>query len=87
MIVAAFVFSIAIFAFSLLFLLRYIQNEKCLRVSREILARQQQQQLKLQADLQARMEADRRALEAARQALLKQSGGDDAKRRNIEHAA
>ena len=93
MVIAAFIFSIAVFTFSLLFLLRYIQNEKYLRVNSDRLARQRQQQLKSQADLQARMEADRRDLEAARRALLKQasSGGDatrrDLGRRDIEHAA
>jgi hypothetical protein len=87
MIIAAFIFSIAVFTFSLLFLLRYIQNEKYLRASRDLLARQRQQQLKSQADLQAQIEADRRALEEARRALLKQAGGDKTERRDIGHAA
>ncbi|HJR06758.1 MAG TPA: hypothetical protein VJ842_05840 [Pyrinomonadaceae bacterium] len=87
MIIAAFIFSIALFAFSLLFLLRYIQNEKYLRVNRDLLARQQRQQLKSQADLQAQIEADRRELEEARRALLKQASDDNNERRDIEHAA
>lgn len=95
MIIAAFIFSIAVFAFSLLFLLRYIQNDKYLRVNRDRLARQQQQQLTSRAELQARMEADRRAFEEARRALLKPAvaveDGDterrNSERHDIEHAA
>jgi formiminotetrahydrofolate cyclodeaminase len=96
MIIAAFIFSIAVFAFSLLFLLRYIQNDKYMRVNRDRLARQQQQQLKSQAELRAQMEADRREFEEARGALLKQTDEDNerrhnerrnAERRDIGHAA
>lgn len=88
MVTAAFVFSIAVFAFSLLFLLRYIQNDKYLRENRDRLARQRLQQLKNRADLEAQIEADRRALEAARQALRKQAGSDNQTgHRDIEHAA
>lgn len=94
MVIAAFIFSIAVFAYSLFFLLRYIQNDKYLRVNRDRLARQQQQQLKSQTDWQARMEAERREFEEARRALLEQTGerdGDEERRntqrRDIEHAA
>ena len=94
MVIAAFIFSIAVFAFSLLFLLRYIQNDKYLRVNGARLARQRQQQLESQADWQARMEAERRAFEEARRALLERTGereDDDGhrntRRRDMEHAA
>lgn len=94
MVIAAFIFSIAVFAFSLLFLLRYIQNDKYMRVNGARMARQRQQQLESQAGWQARLEAERRAFEEARRALLEQAGkkddeeeGRDAQRRDIEHAA
>ncbi|HLL70621.1 MAG TPA: hypothetical protein VK363_04260 [Pyrinomonadaceae bacterium] len=93
MIIAAFIFSIAVFAFSLVFLLRYIQNDKYLRANGARLARQRQQQLESQADWQARMEDERRAFEEARRALLEQTGERDddgrrnTQRRDIEHAA
>ena len=87
MVIAAFIFSLAVFAYSLLFLLRYIQNDRYLRVNRDRLARQQRQQLKSQTDLQARIEADQHAFEEARRALLKQTGDVDAERRDTERAA
>lgn len=89
MVVAAFIFGIVIVSLSLFFLLLYVQSNKHMRENQSVLARQREQQLKLQVELQARMETDERQFEAARQALLKhaRSGGDDSKRQNIEHAA
>jgi thiosulfate reductase cytochrome b subunit len=88
MVVASFIFGLVVIAFSLIFLLLYVQSNKSMRENHSALVRQREQQRKFQADLQARMEMDARKYEEARQALLKQAGGkDDSKRRNIEHAA
>jgi hypothetical protein len=87
MVVAAFIFGLFLIAFSLFFLLLYVRSNTCIRESQNALARQWEQQLKLQANL-ARMEMEARKYEEARQALLKRAGGGkDPKRRNIEHAA
>ena len=90
MLVAAFIFGILIFSFSLVFVLLYAQSNKSMRENHSVLARQRELQLKFQADLQARMELDARLYEEARQALLRDAKrGDDNKRdrRNIGHAA
>ncbi len=89
MIVASFIFGVGILALSLFFLLLYVRSSNSIRENLTALARQRARQLKLQAELQARMDADARKYEEARQALLKQAerGGDDTKRSNIEHAA
>lgn len=90
MVVAALVFGVFVVACSLLFLLLYVKSNKSLRENQSVLARRRAQQLKLQAELQARMETEARNYEEARQALLKQAGGggsDNPKPRNIGHAA
>lgn len=87
MVVAAFIFGIIIFSLSLFFLVLYVQSNKSMRENHGALARQRERQLKFQADLQARMDAEARQFEEARQALLKHAGGDDPDRRNIGHAA
>jgi len=88
MVVAAFIFGLVVVAFSLFFLLLYVKSHKSMRENHSALVRQREYQSKLQADLQARMDMDARKYDEARQALLKQAGGsDDAKRRNIGHAA
>jgi hypothetical protein len=90
MVVAAFVFGTIIFSFSLFFLMLYVRSNNFMRANRSSLARQREQQLKLQAELQARMEREARQFEATRQALLRDappSGGGDPDRRDVEHAA
>lgn len=87
MVVAAFIFGIIILTFSLFFLLVYVNGHKSMRANSNALARQRDQHLKFQADLQARMERDARQFEAKRQDLLKNERGDDPDHRNIEHAA
>jgi hypothetical protein len=87
MLVAAFIFGLLICSFSLVFLLLYVQSHKSIRENQGTLARQREQQLKYQAELQARMERDARQFEEARQALLKNTGGGDRDRRNNAHAA
>jgi len=85
MLVAAFIFGMLIFSFSLVFLLLYVQSHNSMRENQGALARQRELQLKYQAELQARMERDARQFEEARQALLKSAGDRD--RRNNAHAA
>jgi hypothetical protein len=87
MLVAAFIFGLLICSFSLVFLFLYVQSHKSMRENQGALARQREQQLKFQADLQARIERDARQFEEARQALLKNTDGDDRDRRNNAHAA
>jgi hypothetical protein len=90
MVLAAFIFGLVVFFFSLLFVVLYVRSNKSIRENQSVLARQREQQLKFQADLQARMELEARKYEEARQTLLKHArsgGGDDPKQRNIEHAA
>ena len=87
MIVAAFVFGILILSISLCFLLLYVQSNKSMQENHTALARQRERQLMFQTELQARIEMEARQFEAARQALLKDAGGDDRDRRNIGHAA
>lgn len=86
MVFGAFIFGILIFSFSVFFLLGYIRSNKALDSSRRSLARQRELDLKVLADLQARMEADERRFEERRSALLKRaeraSGGTD-----VGHAA
>lgn len=86
MVIAAFVFGIVIFSVSLVFLLNYIRTNQFMRETNNFWARQQRLQLKLQADLQARMEADERKFEEMRRALLKRAGGDSG-RSDVGHAA
>ncbi|HEX8422678.1 MAG TPA: hypothetical protein VF634_04665 [Pyrinomonadaceae bacterium] len=87
MLVAAFIFGIIILSLSLFFLLLYVKSDKSIRENQGALARYREQQLKLRAELQARMERDARAYEEARRSLLKRAGGDNRDDRNIEHAA
>jgi hypothetical protein len=86
MTVAAFGFGVLIFLVSLFFLLGYIRSQTSLRRGHNSLVRQREQQLKLQVDLQARIEADVRKFEAERRALLERAGGDS-ERSNVGHAA
>ncbi|HZH32860.1 MAG TPA: hypothetical protein VEY11_18980 [Pyrinomonadaceae bacterium] len=74
MAVTAILFGILIFSVSLFFVLAYIQGQSSMRQNRNSQARQREQQLKLQADLQARIEADARRFEEARRALLERAG-------------
>ena len=78
MVIAALVFGLAILSFSILFLLRYIQNDKYMRASRDSLTRLRQQQLKSEIDLRAQIDADTRLLEEARRRLRQRSGDDNA---------
>jgi phage regulator Rha-like protein len=87
MVVAALIFGILVLSISLLFLLVYVRNNNSMRESQSALARRREQQLKFQADLQARMESEGRKYEEARQALLRQTSGTDRDGQNIEHAA
>ena len=85
MVFGAFIFGILIFSFSVFFLFAYIRSNKSLDSSRRSLARQRELDLKVLADLQARMESDERSFEERRRALLKRA--DDAPDgRDVEHA-
>lgn len=86
MVVAAFIFGIVILSVSVFFLLNYIRSNQFMRQSRNSLAQRQKLQLKLQANLQARMEADERKFEEARRALLERPGSDS-DQPDVEHAA
>ena len=86
MVVAALIFGVFLVAVSFFFLLLYVRSNASMRENQNALARQREQQLKFQADLQARMEMEARKYEEARQALLKHAGGNS-KRPDIEHAA
>jgi hypothetical protein len=86
MVLAAFIFAVFISVLSLACLLGYIQSNKSLRRDRHFWAQQRELELKLQAELQARMEADSRRFEEARRALLERTG-DDPDRSGVEHAA
>jgi hypothetical protein len=85
--VAAFIFGSLVVLISLLFVLVYVRNNHSMRASQSALARQRERQLKVQADLRARMETEGRSYEEARQALLKRASAGDGDRQNIEHAA
>jgi hypothetical protein len=85
MVVAALIFGFFVVVVSLFFLLLYVRSNQYMRESQHALARQWEQQLKLQANL-ARMEMEARKYKEARQTLLKQGGGNS-KRRDIEHVA
>ena len=84
--VAAFIFGIFIFSVSAFFLIAYIRGKDALHRSHNSLARQQQLNLKLLADLQARMETEERKYEERRRALLERAGGDS-RRSDLERAA
>ncbi|HEY0083703.1 MAG TPA: hypothetical protein VGB61_12995 [Pyrinomonadaceae bacterium] len=86
MVIAAFIFAVFIFTLSLGCLFAYIQGNKSLRRDRSFWAQQQELELKLQADLQARMEADSRRFEEQRRALLERTGGDS-DRSGVGHPA
>ena len=89
MVVAALIFGFLLIAFSLVFLLLYVQSNNSIRENQNALARERERQLKFQAELQARMEMEARKYEEARQALLKRAGGgaDNTQRRDVGHAA
>ena len=86
MILAAFIFAVFISALSLFCLFAYIQGNKSMRRDRAFWAQQRELESKLQADLQARMEADSRRYEEMRRALLERAGGDS-DRSGVGHAA
>jgi hypothetical protein len=86
MAIGAFIFGILIFSFSVFVLLGYLRSSKALESSRRSLARQRELDLKVLADLQARMEADERRFEEKRRALLERAGGASGGR-DVEHAA
>ena len=86
MILAAFVFAVFISVLSLACLIGYIRGNKSMRRDRHFWAQQRELELKLQADLQARMEADSRRFEETRRALLERTG-DDPDRSGVGHAA
>jgi len=86
MVVAAFLFGIVIFSVSVICLLGYIRSSNFLRQNHNSWARQRALHLQLQADLQARIEADTRKFEEARRELLERAGGDS-DRPDVEHAA
>jgi hypothetical protein len=84
----AILFGILIFSVSVFFVLAYIQGQSSMRHNRNSQARQRELQLKLHADLQARIEVDARRFEGARRALLERAGGDTAAgSADREHAA
>ncbi|HEX8636186.1 MAG TPA: hypothetical protein VF703_18845 [Pyrinomonadaceae bacterium] len=85
MIVAAFLFGILIFSISVFFLISYINSNKSWRRNQHAWVRQRQLQLKLEADLRARIEADTHRFEETRRALLERAGGDS-ERPGREHA-
>ncbi|HEX8129192.1 MAG TPA: hypothetical protein VF527_08835 [Pyrinomonadaceae bacterium] len=85
----ALLFGFFILAVSVFFLLAYIHSQSSMQQNRNSQARQRELQLKLQADLQARIEADTRRFEEERRALLERAAGDPDSRdsRDTEHAA
>ena len=86
MVIAAFVFGLVIFALSLFLVFSYIQSDRSMQQQGNSLARQRALQVKLQADLQARVEADTRKFEEDRRSLLERAGVDP-KRPDVEDAA
>ncbi|HZG53692.1 MAG TPA: hypothetical protein VEZ40_16305 [Pyrinomonadaceae bacterium] len=76
MIVAAFLFGVLIFCISVFFLISYINSNKSWRRNQHARVRQRELQLKLEADLRARIEADAHQFDEARRALLGREGGD-----------
>jgi len=86
MVFAAFLFGLLIFSVSVFCVLAYIRSSSSLRHNQNSWARQRQLQLKLQADLQARIEADARKFEEARLALLERRRGDS-DHSDVGHAA
>jgi hypothetical protein len=85
MVIASFIFAVVIFSLSLACLFVYIQSNKSLRRDSNFWARQRELEIKLQADLQALMEADSRRFEETRRALLERTGGDS-DRSGVGHA-
>jgi hypothetical protein len=86
MILAAYIFAVVISALSLFCLFSYIRSNKSMRRDRHFWAQQRELELKLQADLQARMEADSRRFEETRRALLERTGGNS-ERSGVGHPA
>ncbi|HEY1404001.1 MAG TPA: hypothetical protein VGB05_07750 [Pyrinomonadaceae bacterium] len=86
MVFAAVIFSVFIFSVSVMFLLDYIRTQDSLQQNRNAWARQQELQLKREADLQAHIEADMRRFEEVRRALS-ESAPRDSGRHDVEHAA
>jgi uncharacterized membrane protein len=74
MLVAAFIFGLIILSISLFFLIFYVRSYKAMRENRNALARQRERQLRVQLDLQARMDIEARQFEETRRALLNQVG-------------
>ena len=74
MLVAAFVFGLIILSISLFFLIFYVRSHRAMREKRNALARHRERHLKVQLDLQARMDMEARQFEEARLALFKQAG-------------
>jgi hypothetical protein len=76
MVVAAVIFSIFIFTLSLFFLLDYIRSQKSMQRNRRSWTREQELQLKFEADWEARIEAEAREHEEARRAFEQHTTGD-----------
>jgi Flp pilus assembly protein TadB len=88
MVIAAFIFGLVVFLCSFFFVFHYIQSHKSMRANHLAATKQRARQLKVQADLQARMDREAREFEETRQALLRQAGDDDSPdHQDIGHAA